>query len=159
MQWFTDAFTNPILLVPIFSWLTAQLLKVFINLLVTKRFSIHRLLGDGGMPSGHSATVVSLACMCGLVAEGGFASAEFAIAAILAVVVMHDASGVRREAGKQAMSIISIIAVLDEVLSEKDKNIRTEKLKVLIGHTPLQVVAGAILGFAVAMFTYFVVLN
>lgn len=159
MDWLVDAFTNPMILVPIIAWLTAQVLKVFINLLVTRRLSIHRLVGDGGMPSGHSATVVSLACMCGFFGEGGFAGTEFAIAAILAVIVMHDASGVRREAGKQAMSIISIIAVLDEYFAEKDKKIKTEKLKVLIGHTPLQVVAGAVLGFIVAMVAYIIIVK
>ena len=149
--------TNDILIVPGVAWLVAQLLKVLINGVVNKNFSAERLWGDGGMPSGHSATVVSLACMCGFFGDGGFAGTEFAIAAILAVIVMHDASGVRREAGKQAMSIISITAVLDEYFAEKDKKIKTEKLKVLIGHTPLQVVAGAVLGFIVAMVAYLII--
>jgi acid phosphatase family membrane protein YuiD len=149
MGWLVDVFTNRLIIVPVIAWLTAQVLKAIINILVTKKFSLSRLVGDGGMPSGHSATVVSLACMCAFVC--GFGSVEFAISAILAIIVMHDAMGVRLEAGKQAMSIISIIAVLDEYICEKDKQVKTEKLKVLIGHTPLQVVAGAILGFIVAM--------
>ncbi len=157
MDWLIDAVTNPVLIVPALSWLTAQVLKAIINALVNRRFSFSRLVGDGGMPSGHSATVVSLATMCGLTT--GFSSVEFAIAAILAIIVMHDATGVRREAGKQAMSIISILAVIDEFVVEKDKTIKSEKLKVMIGHTPLQVSAGALLGFIVAMVAYLVVIK
>ncbi len=157
MDWLIDAVTNPVLIVPTLSWMIAQILKAVINALVNKKFSIHRLFGDGGMPSGHSATVTALAVMCGLFGEGGFAGTSFAISAILAIIVMHDATGVRREAGKQAMSIISITAALDEYLDEKDKEIKTEKLKVLIGHTPLQVAAGAFLGFVVAMIAYLII--
>ncbi len=158
MDWLIDAFTNPILVVPIISWLSAQILKALINFLVNKKFSIHRLVGDGGMPSGHSATVVALACMCGFFADGGFGGTAFAISAILAVIVMHDASGVRRETGKQAESIISIVSALNEFFIEKDKEIKTQKLKVLVGHTPLQVIAGAILGFIVSMSAYLIIM-
>jgi len=141
---------NEILLVSGCSWVIAQLLKAIINLIVNKRFSVERLFGDGGMPSGHSATVTSLAVMVGL-SDYGFASAEFALAAIFAIVVMHDATGVRQEAGKHAVSIIQITEAFNEYLAEHDEHIKIDKLKVLVGHTLLQVVCGALLGAAVAI--------
>ena len=150
MDFLVEAFTNPILLVPTISWMVAQVLKAIINALVNKKLSISRLFGDGGMPSGHSATVMALACMCGF--EVGFGTPLFAVAAILAIIVMHDATGVRREAGKHATAIISIATVIGEYFSEKDEQIKTEKLKVMVGHTPLQVFAGALLGLLVSLF-------
>ena len=102
------------------------------------------------MPSGHSATVTALAVMVGL-SDCGFASAEFALAAIFAIVVMHDATGVRQEAGKHAVSIIQITEALNEYFVEHDEKIKIDKLKVLVGHTLLQVVCGSILGAAVAI--------
>ena len=148
--------TNPVLLVPACSWIIAQILKTIINAIVNKKFSISRLFGDGGMPSGHSATVTSLAVMCGF--AKGFDSTEFAIAMILAIIVMHDASGVRREAGKQAVSIIKIAELLNDYILEHDTHIKTDKLKVLVGHTPLQVACGALLGATVAISYHFIYL-
>ena len=141
---------NDILLVSGCAWVIAQVLKAIINLIVSKKFSFERLFGDGGMPSGHSATVTSLAVMIGL-SECGFASAEFALAAIFAIVVMHDATGVRQEAGKHAVSIIQISEALNEYFMEHDEKIKIDKLKVLVGHTTLQVVCGSLLGAAVAI--------
>ena len=146
---FLKIFTNPVLLIPACSWGVAQILKTIINAIVSKKFSVSRLVGDGGMPSGHSATVTALATMCGL--ASGFDSVEFAIATIFAIVVMHDATGVRQETGKQAASIISIAEVLNDYFSERDEHIKTDKLKVLVGHTPLQVACGALLGAAIAV--------
>ena len=145
--------TNEILLVPAFAWFVAQLLKALINGIVHKEWSAERLWGDGGMPSGHSATVTSLALMCGFLQ--GFGSVYFAITAILAVIVMHDALGVRRETGKQAVSIIKMVAIINEYVVEKDEEIKTDKLKVLVGHTPLQVVCGAIVGFIIVIIYVF----
>ena len=147
-------FTNPFLLIPIISWAIAQILKTIINAIMNKKLELSRLVGDGGMPSGHSATVTSLAVLCGLIC--GFGSEEFAISAILAVIVMHDALGVRRETGKQAVSIIKISELLNDYLSEHNPNLKTDKLKVLVGHTPLQVVCGSVLGAAVAIAYYFI---
>ena len=152
MQYLTDFITNPCLLIPIFAWFTAQTLKIIINLFVNKEFRIERLWGDGGMPSGHSATVSSLATMCGITC--GFGSPTFALSFIFAVVVMHDAVGVRREAGKQAVTLKKLAALVNGAISDPDKRIRTEKLKVLVGHTPLQMVVGAVIGIAIAL-TYF----
>ena len=148
-----DFVTNEILLVPAIAWLIAQLLKALINGLVHKEWSAERLWGDGGMPSGHSATVTSLALMCGF--SEGFGSVYFAITFILAVIVMHDALGVRRETGKQAVSIIQMVAIINEYVVEKDEEIKTDKLKVLVGHTPLQVVCGAFVGLIVVLIYVF----
>ena len=147
-----DIITNGALLVPAISWMLAQILKTIIDAAVNKTFRISRLFGDGGMPSGHSATVMSLATLVGL--QVGFGSIEFAIAMIFAIVVMHDASGVRREAGKQARMILSIVDVIGEYVCEKDVHIKDEKLKVLVGHTPLQVACGALLGICTAVLYY-----
>ena len=148
---------NPVLLIPACSWMVAQVLKTIINAIMDKKFSLDRLVGDGGMPSGHSATVTSLATMCGFVK--GFDSVEFAIAMILAIIVMHDATGVRREAGKQAVSIIKIAELLNDYFSEHDEHIKTDKLKVLVGHTPLQVVCGALLGVAISVAYYLIAIG
>ena len=149
MNIFVQIFTNPVLLVPACSWVIAQILKTIINAIMTQQISFSRLIGDGGMPSGHSATVTSLAVMCGL--KMGFGSVEFALASIFAIVVMHDALGVRRETGKQAMSIIKMAEILNDYLSEHDEQIKTDKLKVLVGHTPWQVVCGSALGLVIAI--------
>ena len=130
MDFLLQIITNKILIVGIVSWFLAQVFKCISNLILTKKFSIERLFGDGGMPSGHSATVVSVAVATGL--YEGFDSAIFAIAMILAIVVMHDAMNVRYQAGKQA------------------------KLKELLGHTPLQVAAGRLLGIATAIIMYLI---
>ena len=142
-------FTNPVLLVPVLAWAIAQVLKTIINAIMNRTLDFSRLVGDGGMPSGHSATVTSLAVMCGF--TEGFHSPLFALSAVLAVIVMHDALGVRREAGKQAVSIIKISELLNDYLSEHNPDLKTDKLKVLVGHTPLQVVVGALLGCAIAV--------
>ena len=149
---FLNILTNPVLIVPGCAWIIAQVAKAVINAIVNKKFSFDRLVGDGGMPSGHSATVTALAVMCGF--TEGFGSTIFGLAMIFAIVVMHDAMGVRREAGKHARSIISIVEQLNDFLSESDEQIKTEKLKVLVGHTPLQVVVGSLLGALIAVVYY-----
>ena len=144
-----DLLDNNVLMVACLSWTTAQILKVIINAIVNKEFSISRLFGDGGMPSGHSATVTSAAIVCGW--SYGFASVEFGIAIVVAIIVMHDASGVRLEVGKQATITKEIADVINHLFDDQlDEDIKTEKLKELVGHTPLQVVVGSILGICVA---------
>ena len=141
MNWFYDLVSNPFLITAVSSWVIAQVLKMIINAAIHKKFSIERLFGDGGMPSGHSATVSSLAVMCALVyGTGSFA---FAISAILAIVVCHDAMGVRQETGKQAVVINEIIRSFS-ILAEN--TIPETKLKEFVGHTPIQVAAGILLG-------------
>lgn len=152
MDWFVDLISNKFLIAGISSWAVAQVLKVFIHAAVYKKLEWTRLFGDGGMPSGHSATVTSVAVMSALAC--GVDSFEFAIAAILAIIVCHDAMGVRRETGKQAVIIIEMIELL-EAMTKKD--LPEAKLKEFVGHTPLQVIAGVIIGIANACFMYFVV--
>ena len=149
MQWFLDLITNPFLLTSISSWFIAQVLKVIINAFVHKKLIWERLVGDGGMPSGHSATVTSLAVYTALAC--GPASFQFAMAAVFAIVVCHDATGVRHETGKQAMLLNEILEILD---SDELPEI---KLKELVGHTPLQVLAGILIGAANACLMYFLV--
>lgn len=148
MDWFVDIFTNPFLLTGLGSWFIAQVLKTILHLIIYKRLQFERLVGDGGMPSGHSATVSSLATICGL--TYGFSGIEFAVSAILAIIVCHDATGVRRETGKHA-----------EILNELLKSLETGKpmdLKELVGHTPLQVLMGILIGIGNACLMYFVIL-
>lgn len=144
-----DFFTNPVMIVPVIAWFTAQLFKVIIKLLVDHEFSIERLFGDGGMPSGHSATVSSLAVMCGW--NFGLHSGIFAVSAVFAIIVMHDATGVRRETGKQALTIKQLAEIVNGMFLGKDEEIRTEKLKEFVGHTPMQVFFGSLLGIIVAV--------
>ena len=154
MKIILDFINNGIFLVAVFSWFVAQIVKIVINLLVERRLVIERLWGDGGMPSGHSATVCGLALSTGWCF--GFGSVYFAIAATLAAVVMHDAMGVRREAGKQAASIKEIANLINELAVEHDKKIRTDKLKELVGHTPLQVFFGMIVGVCVTVAVFLI---
>lgn len=149
MQWFYDLVTNPFLLTSLSGWGVAQILKVIINAVVYKKFDISRLFGDGGMPSGHSATVSSLACITGLVY--GMGSFEFAFTTILAIIVCHDAMGVRLETGKQSMLLNEIIESMDIMFS---KELAEVKLKEMVGHTPFQVLAGIALGILDAIAVY-----
>lgn len=153
MEWLLDLLNNPFLLTAVSSWLIAQVIKVAINAVVNKKFSLERLFGDGGMPSGHSATVTSLAVITAL--TYGLDSFNFAVTAILAIVVCHDAMGVRQETGKQAVVINEIVKIFT-MLSEE--TLPKVKLKELVGHTPAQVVAGIILGILNAFVMYYVIL-
>ena len=147
MDIFLQIITNSILLAGLSAWVIAQILKALTYLIVNRKFQLERLFGDGGMPSGHSATVTSVAVMTGL--QYGFDSGVFAVAAILAIVVMHDAMGVRRETGKQAKAINEMQDFINKMSGKELTD--EEKLKEFVGHTPLQVVMGAILGLAVGI--------
>ena len=149
MDVFKQLINNHILLASGISWVVSQILKVIINLVVERKVVWERLFGDGGMPSGHSATVFCLAILSGWYA--GFDSIIFAIAMILAIIVMHDATGVRRETGKHAASIKEIAEALNQLFVNKDAQIKTDKLKLLVGHSKLQVFFGALVGFTVAL--------
>lgn len=137
-----DIFHNGILIISLFSWLAAQIIKTTIHAIVNKGIDWKRLVGDGGMPSAHSATVTSLALSTGLYC--GFDSTFFAITLVVAIIVMHDALGVRREAGKHAKALNEIILYLDQ----PDPDVA---LKEFIGHTPLQVFFGALLGILITV--------
>ena len=154
MNWMHDLITNQFLLTSLSSWFFAQISKVFINAWIQKKIVWERLVCDGGMPSGHSATVSSLALATGLVY--GFGSFQFAVTAILAVIVCHDATGVRQETGKQAMVINEMLDTFERLKMGYSSDI---VLKEFVGHTPLQVAAGIALGIANALFMHYVVFN
>ena len=146
MNWFQKLLSNPFLLIGLSSWFWAQLIKTIIHAIVTKSIDFTRLIGDGGMPSGHSATVSSLATAAAL--AYGLGSFEFAMAFIFAIVVCKDAMGVRLETGKQAAIINEIVRAFDELSSGKLTDV---KLKEFVGHTPIQVLAGILLGIVNAV--------
>lgn len=144
---------NKILITAVVCWAVAQVLKFIINCFVNHQVDITKLWSDGGMPSCHSSTVTGLALMTGYME--GFSSTYFAIASILAIIVMHDAMGVRLETGKQAMVINDIIAFIQDTNPEKWSRDESEKrLKEFVGHTPSQVVAGFIVGIICATVMY-----
>ena len=146
MDFLNDVFQNTIFVSAALGWLIAQVLKTLIYLIINKRFVAERMVGGGGMPSSHSATVCALATAAGMKYGGG--SFEFAISAMFAIVVMYDAMGVRRETGIQA----KVLNEMMDLLTNMGKEMSAEdRLKELVGHTPLQVLAGAILGIIVAV--------
>ena len=132
------------LIIPFAVWFFIQLFKLIYDLVTTKKFNFKRILGAGGMPSSHSAVVTSLATMIGI--NQGFDSQMFALATIFAFVVMYDAAGIRRAAGKQA-HILNMI-VNTPGLSGVEV---PEKLQEVLGHTPTQVIVGAIIGVIVGL--------
>ena len=145
MDFFRGIASNEIFISAAVGWLTAQILKTIIHTALTRSFVAERMAGSGGMPSSHSSTVCALAASTCL--QYGSASFEFAIAAFFAIVVMYDAIGVRRETGIQAKVLNEMI----ELFSHMGKGVSMEdKLKEFVGHTPLQVLAGAILGILIA---------
>lgn len=150
MDWLIDLITNPFLLVSLSSWFLAQVIKTVLYAVEIKKLDITRLFGDGGMPSGHSATVTSLATFCGL--QFGFGSFQFAVTAILAIIVCHDAMGVRLETGKQAEVINDILEAFELLTPKK---ISEANLKEFVGHTPIQVMAGILLGIVNALVMHF----
>lgn len=150
MDWLIDWLTNPYLLAPLSAWALAQIMKAFINLILTKKWDFERLFGDGGMPSGHSATVAALATSIAL--HFGTGSVQFAMAFIFAIVVCHDATGVRQEAGKHAMLISELLRYFEDVHKE---TIPEVKLKKFVGHTLVQVAAGIAIGICVALLLHF----
>ncbi len=134
-----DLESNIVLLSAVTAWFIAQFLKVLFFVAKNKKFDIERLVGSGGMPSSHSALVVALCCSTGIV--NGISSDIFALSFIFAGIVMYDAAGVRRAAGKQAKFLNELI---QEFMSGHAFN--DLKFKELLGHTPLEVFAGALLG-------------
>ena len=141
MDWLHELITNRFLITGVTSWFVAQLAKTIIHAIINKKLVLERMVGDGGMPSGHSATVTSLAIISGL--SYGFDSFQFAVTALLAIIVCHDAMGVRLETGKQAQIINEMMEAF-EVWTKKE--LPEVKLKEFVGHTPIQVIAGILLG-------------
>ncbi len=148
MNYILQIIQNEVVQTSVISWFVAQMLKVLIVLIIDKRLDFTRITGSGGMPSSHSSFTVSLACACGFVE--GFDSVVFALSAAFALVVMYDAAGVRRAAGHQAAVLNQIIAKV----GKEDIAVTGKKLKELLGHTPVEVLAGAILGVIISIIRF-----
>ena len=152
-EWIVKLVTNPFVLSGGAAWLIAQVVKTIIHAIINKKVVLERLTGDGGMPSAHSATVSSL-CTFSLL-HCGPDTFQFAVTLFLAIIVCHDAMGVRLETGKQAV-LLNEMTKLYETLTSKE--LPEVKLKEFVGHTPIQVLAGILTGIAVACCMYFFIL-
>lgn len=137
-------FKNPVVVTGICAWFIAQSLKVAIGFTQERRFNFKWFVGSGGMPSSHAALVMSVAVAVGL-AEG-FGTPVFALALAFAIVTMFDAQGVRRQSGQQAEALNKM---LDDIYSQR--GIQEAPLKELFGHSPVEVLAGGVLGAVVAV--------
>ncbi len=140
--------SNKVLIVTLLVWFIAQTIKVIIGIFNEKRFDFKWFIGTGGMPSSHAAGVTALATTCGI--HLGFDSVSFALAAIFAMVTMFDAQGVRWATGQQAQILNKI---MDDIYWRG--KVESEHLKELVGHTPIQVFAGSLLGLVVSIFLYY----
>ncbi len=147
MELLREVLQNRVLLAGVGAWLAAQVLKTVIHAILNKRLDLSRMVGDGGMPSGHSATVSAVATMCAL--TQGTDSAVFAVSMVLAIITCHDAMNSRQEIGKQA-------AVLNKLISDMIEGEDPETvLEEFVGHTPFQVCAGVLLGVLVGFAMYY----
>ncbi|NER79107.1 MAG: divergent PAP2 family protein [Leptolyngbya sp. SIO1D8] len=144
MQDIGDILQNRVLIVALAACLLAQFLKVVFELVRHRKINFRVLVETGGMPSSHSALVTALSC--GIGQTIGWASPAFAVTTVFAIIVMYDAAGVRQAAGQQAKILNQII---DELFREKPE-FNEDRLKELLGHTPVQVIVGSVLGLAVS---------
>jgi acid phosphatase family membrane protein YuiD len=135
-------FNNKAITLPIISWFLAQFIKFISHYIQNKKIDFRKFVASGGMPSSHSAITVCLATVMAI--NNGLNSSEFAISAIVSFIVMADAAGVRRAAGKQAEVLNKLVYHSKEIRLDKE-------LRVLLGHTPIEVIAGAVLGMLVAL--------
>ncbi len=174
-EFFTELLNNQYIIVCALSWFAAQVIKTLLNLFINKEFNLERMVGAGGMPSAHSAFVVSLLVITGRI--NGWDSFNVAICFALAAVVMYDATGVRQAAGQHAKVLNQIVSAMyenfnvvleiekkhkfdffrkrkkedpDEVVKQQVAEQNTKLLKELLGHTMLEVGGGVILGILVA---------
>ena len=144
---FYEIINNRIIQTSALAWFVAQVIKIIIDCIRNKTINPALIVSSGGMPSSHSSFVTSLACAVGF--EEGFSSSYFAIAFVISMVVMYDAAGVRRAAGKQAEVLNIFIENFEKHGIKVDS-----KLKELLGHSPVEVLAGAILGIVIAILMY-----
>lgn len=142
-------FANRILIAALIAWGLAQAIKIPLEYLQTKRWNWALLLRAGGMPSSHSALVTATAHSTGLYL--GFASPLFALAVVIAMIVIYDATGIRRQAGKHAEIINTMIQDLVE-----GHPLREEQLREVLGHTPLEALGGTLLGLLVAQLEWMI---
>lgn len=138
---------NRIFISAVTGWFVAQVLKTIIHAVLMKKFDPERLVGSGGMPSSHASTVCAMATAT--LMSYGAGSFEFAITVILAIIVMHDAMGVRLETGKQAKLLNEITDIFKTLEETKLSDFSNEHLKEFVGHTPIQVLAGAVIGIVI----------
>lgn len=146
-----EIFSNPLFVSAALGWFTAQFLKTIIYFIVNRELRLERMMGNGGMPSSHSATVCALATATGL--HYGFSGFEFPMVAFFAIIVMNDAMGVRLETGKQAKIINDMLLMFKEMPQWKPDHAH-DHLKEFVGHTPIQIFVGAVLGIAIAAIYY-----
>jgi acid phosphatase family membrane protein YuiD len=146
-DFFVETYRNKILMTTISAWLIAQTIKVVIGVFRKKKFDFRLFIGSGGMPSSHAAGAACLATSIGM--ECGFDSVYFALAFAFAIVVMFDAQGVRRSTGRQA----GILNTIMDDIYWKGK-IQQTRLRELIGHTPVEVIAGLLLGVAISLIAF-----
>lgn len=146
-SFFLEIFQNRILLITLLVWFLAQSLKVVLGIFKEKRFNFRWFIGTGGMPSSHAAGASALATSVGL--EYGFNSPLFAVSAAFAMVTMFDAQGVRRSTGYQATILNKM---MDDIYWKGQ--IEEQRLKELVGHTPIEVLAGFIFGVIISMILY-----
>ncbi|MDE7338999.1 MAG: divergent PAP2 family protein [Lachnospiraceae bacterium] len=148
MTFLSGLVQNPVFVAAVMGWFVAQVLKTIIHFMIHKELVWERMVGSGGMPSSHSATVCALATATGI--QYGSRGFEFAVAVIVAIIVMHDAMGVRRETGIQARVLNEMMALFREMGTKMSAE---DKLKEFVGHTPLQVWMGALLGILTGFIT------
>ncbi len=139
-------FNNRIIDIVFVALFTAQAMKVVISLIFEKKFNFRKFIETGSMPSSHTASVVALTTSIGL--KEGFSSSMFAISSVFAIVIMYDATGVRRAAGKQASVLNKIVA---NIKKREGYSLIEGNLKELLGHTPLEVLGGMVLGIAISL--------
>ena len=150
MQFIHSVLTfNEILTVSLLSWFVAQVLKTMLNIILLGKIQLERMWGDGGMPSAHSATVCAM--VIATARCEGSDSAIFAVACVVAIITMHDAMGVRHETGEQAKVLNQMIDQWIEVSEKNAPFLQNMHLKEMVGHTPLQVVAGFLVGLVVGL--------
>jgi acid phosphatase family membrane protein YuiD len=147
MRFLQQIFSNYILLSAIVSWMLAQIIKTLLTLVQTKKFNAERMFGAGGMPSAHSAMVAALTM--GISRQCGFSSPEFALSVAFAAVVIYDAMGVRRAAGEQAKVLNKMVDIYEKNWPDTELSTKDKDLKEYLGHTPMEVLAGVLLGFLV----------
>ena len=148
MYYLKEFFSNSVFFVVLFAWIFSCVLKGFLVWVKDKKLDMTRFMGPGGMPSSHSTIVTSLAMCVGI--SDGFDSTLFVVCCAFALVVMYDASGIRRAAGQQAKMIII------DAWDESDPIEKQIRLKELLGHTPLEVTAGGLLGIVIAVLAHVV---
>jgi acid phosphatase family membrane protein YuiD len=146
---FSAILQNNMLWSAVLSWTLAQVYKFLTQIIRDRRLDFRMLVAPGGMPSGHSASMMALTTAVGI--EIGFDSAAFAVAFVTSMIVMYDAAGIRRSAGQQAVVLNRIVHRLSQGVHEEKVQLSAQELKEILGHTPFQVIVGAAMGIVIAL--------